>query len=134
MPRDIQFSCRFRKYFNQIDSSTIDGNVEFVNWNMMNSSFKIKCCIISDYLIYFRNAIWRFKEENKALMRRLYGDVDSTEVYRNRLIICILHSYFSITKRETRQINYNSRKIPQYDHDSKVFKLLRFCRYFLIYQ
>ncbi|XP_023349455.1 protein spaetzle 4 isoform X3 [Eurytemora carolleeae] len=32
--------------------------------------------------MYNRNAIWRFKEENKALMRRLYGDVDSTEVYR----------------------------------------------------
>lgn len=31
---------------------------------------------------YPEHAIWRFKEENKALMRRLYGDVDSTEVYR----------------------------------------------------
>jgi hypothetical protein len=30
----------------------------------------------------FRHAIWRFKEENKALMKRMYGDVESAEVYR----------------------------------------------------
>ena len=29
-----------------------------------------------------RAAIWRFKEENRALMRRLYGDMESTSVYR----------------------------------------------------
>ena len=29
-----------------------------------------------------RHAIWRFKEENKALMKRMYGDVESSEVYR----------------------------------------------------
>ena len=26
--------------------------------------------------------IWRFKEENRALMRRMYGDMESTSVYR----------------------------------------------------
>ena len=30
----------------------------------------------------FRAAIWRFKEENRALMRRMYGDMESTSVYR----------------------------------------------------
>ena len=29
-----------------------------------------------------RAAIWRFKEENRALMRRLYGDLESNSVYR----------------------------------------------------
>ena len=29
-----------------------------------------------------RAAIWRFKEENRALMRRLYGDMESTTLYR----------------------------------------------------
>ena len=29
-----------------------------------------------------RAAIWRFKEENRALMRRLYGDMESSTVYR----------------------------------------------------
>lgn len=31
---------------------------------------------------YPEAAIWRFKEENRALMKRLYGDMDSTTVYR----------------------------------------------------
>lgn len=31
---------------------------------------------------YPEAAIWRFKEENRALMRRLYGDMESTSVYR----------------------------------------------------
>ena len=30
----------------------------------------------------FRAAIWRFKEENRALMRRLYGEMDSPTLYR----------------------------------------------------
>ena len=35
------------------------------------------------YLIIFqRAAIWRFKEENRALMRRLYGEMDSPTLYR----------------------------------------------------
>ena len=29
-----------------------------------------------------RAQIWRFKEENRALMRRLYGDLESNSVYR----------------------------------------------------
>ena len=29
-----------------------------------------------------RAAIWRFKEENRALMRRLYGEMDSPTLYR----------------------------------------------------
>ncbi len=33
-------------------------------------------------VIVFRAAIWRFKEENRALMRRMYGDMESTSVYR----------------------------------------------------
>ena len=33
-------------------------------------------------MIHFRAAIWRFKEENRALMRRMYGDMESTSVYR----------------------------------------------------
>merc|ERR1739846_224219 len=31
---------------------------------------------------YPEAAIWRFKEENRALMRRMYGDMESTSVYR----------------------------------------------------
>jgi len=31
---------------------------------------------------YPESAIWRFKEENRALMRRLYGDMDSPTLYR----------------------------------------------------
>ena len=31
---------------------------------------------------FYRAAIWRFKEENRALMRRLYGDMESSTVYR----------------------------------------------------
>lgn len=31
---------------------------------------------------YPEAAIWRFKEENRALMRRLYGDMESSTVYR----------------------------------------------------
>merc|ERR1712241_1209455 len=31
---------------------------------------------------YLEAAIWRFKEENRALMRRMYGDMESTSVYR----------------------------------------------------
>jgi len=31
---------------------------------------------------YPEASIWRFKEENRALMRRLYGDMESTSVYR----------------------------------------------------
>ena len=31
---------------------------------------------------YPEAAIWRFKEENRALMRRLYGDMESNSVYR----------------------------------------------------
>merc|ERR1712158_27227 len=31
---------------------------------------------------YPESSIWRFKEENRALMRRLYGDMESTSVYR----------------------------------------------------
>eukprot|EP00095_Tigriopus_kingsejongensis_P007171 maker-scaffold134_size322110-snap-gene-0.9 protein:Tk07171 transcript:maker-scaffold134_size322110-snap-gene-0.9-mRNA-1 annotation:"AAEL007897-PA" len=29
-----------------------------------------------------QTAIWRFKEENRALMKRLYGDLESTSLYR----------------------------------------------------
>ena len=29
-----------------------------------------------------RDAIWRFQEENRALMKRLYGDLESTSLYR----------------------------------------------------
>merc|ERR1719211_841404 len=31
---------------------------------------------------YPEAAIWRFKEENRALMRRMYGDLASTSLYR----------------------------------------------------
>merc|ERR1712083_140590 len=31
---------------------------------------------------YPEAAIWRFKEEKRALMRRMYGDMESTSVYR----------------------------------------------------
>merc|ERR1712226_690756 len=31
---------------------------------------------------YPESAIWRFKEENRALMRRLYGEMDSPTLYR----------------------------------------------------
>merc|ERR1712141_532720 len=31
---------------------------------------------------YPEAAIWRFKEENRALMRRLYGEMDSPTLYR----------------------------------------------------
>ena len=31
---------------------------------------------------YFRAGIWRFKEDNRGLMRRLYGDMESASVYR----------------------------------------------------
>merc|ERR1719245_994897 len=31
---------------------------------------------------YPEAAIWRFKEENRALMRRMYGDMESSTVYR----------------------------------------------------
>jgi hypothetical protein len=37
-----------------------------------------------------RHAIWRFKEENKALMKRMYGDVESSEVYRNHTPLYII--------------------------------------------
>ena len=42
-----------------------------INILLNNNKFKI-----------FRAAIWRFKEENRALMRRMYGDMESTSVYR----------------------------------------------------
>lgn len=32
--------------------------------------------------VYPEAAIWRFKEENRALMRRMYGDMESSIVYR----------------------------------------------------
>jgi hypothetical protein len=32
--------------------------------------------------MFLRAAIWRFKEENRALMRRMYGDMESNSVYR----------------------------------------------------
>ena len=31
---------------------------------------------------YSRAGIWRFKEDNRGLMRRLYGDMESASVYR----------------------------------------------------
>ena len=31
---------------------------------------------------FYREAIWRFKEENRALMKRLYGDMESASLYR----------------------------------------------------
>ena len=34
------------------------------------------------HCLNFRAAIWRFKEENRALMRRLYGEMDSPTLYR----------------------------------------------------
>ena len=37
---------------------------------------------LSNSNYYSRTAIWRFKEENRALMRRLYGEMDSPTLYR----------------------------------------------------
>merc|ERR1712113_474036 len=47
-------------------------------------SYPDKQRIFFKIIIYskFRAAIWRFKEENRALMRRMYGDMESTSVYR----------------------------------------------------
>ncbi len=39
-----------------------------------------------------RSAIWRFKEENRALMKRLYGDMESNSVYRE-MRAANLHKY-----------------------------------------
>ena len=36
----------------------------------------------NSFIKFNRAAIWRFKEENRALMRRLYGDMESSTVYR----------------------------------------------------
>ena len=37
---------------------------------------------LSNFNYFSRTAIWRFKEENRALMRRLYGEMDSPTLYR----------------------------------------------------
>ena len=47
-----------------------------------NLLYLFSAWLISSFAPNSRAQIWRFKEENRALMRRLYGDLESNSVYR----------------------------------------------------
>lgn len=64
---------------------------------------------------YPEHSIWRFKEENKALMRRMYGDVDSNEIYRE------MRSNGMFAETHSRQAG---QPVEQAEHDPTISNMV----------
>lgn len=54
---------------------------------------------------YPEAAIWRFKEENRGLMRRLFGDMDSSSVYREMRATSFVSSFKTTPSTYKKQKN-----------------------------
>ena len=59
-------------------------------------------------MVAFRAAIWRFKEENRGLMRRLFGDMDSSSVYREMRATSFVSSFKTTPSTYKKQKNKRS--------------------------
>ncbi|XP_071748080.1 uncharacterized protein [Lepeophtheirus salmonis] len=70
---------------------------------------------------YPEAAMWRFKEENRALMKRMYGDLESTSLYRemrsSKLDNIDPHTIFS-------SLQYNIRVGSGFKKEPKIIKKL----------